>query len=79
MRGVSYSQDAEAVQGSYDLDDLDDEWKELLGQIDAAFLTVIPASLCHPCRPSSLPFEFHLSALSTCSVLWLLSHLPNAQ
>ena len=34
------SQDAEAVQGSYDLDDLDDEWKELLGQIDAALLYV---------------------------------------
>jgi hypothetical protein len=34
------AKDAEAVQGSYDLDDLDDEWKELLGQIDAAFLTM---------------------------------------
>jgi len=44
-KGGSKLQDAEAVQGSYDLDDLDDEWKELLGQIDAAFLTVPPPPL----------------------------------
>ena len=43
------SQDAEAVQGSYDLDDLDDEWKELLGQIDAAFLDVSFNTLLFVC------------------------------
>ena len=42
-------QDAEAVQGSYDLDDLDDEWKELLGQIDAAFLDVSFYTLLFVC------------------------------
>ena len=43
-------QDAEAVQGSYDLDDLDDEWKELLGQIDAAFLDVSFTTLQLVCQ-----------------------------
>lgn len=33
-------QDAEKVGKSYEVDDLDDEWKELLGQIDASLLTV---------------------------------------
>ena len=33
-------QDAEKVGESYEVDDLDDEWKELLGQIDVSLLTV---------------------------------------
>ena len=33
-------QDARAVGESYDWDELDDEWKELLGQVDASLQTV---------------------------------------
>ena len=35
-------QDVEAVAPAYELDDLDDEWKELLSELDARLLTVSP-------------------------------------
>lgn len=51
-------QDAEAVGDAYDMDDLDDEWKELLCQIDARLMAV---SACNSCN--EMPLLCTLSCL----------------